>query len=121
VLYSFFKAECGHNARFDSGWVEDMAGKLKKHRKYYLNNSLFQVSYEELLNAKLNGLWKSIFEFFKIPFNPIKAEKVIAETTKEKLADRYNSKYMNRDMLTKEYRQDREKFVRDFYYLKENF
>jgi hypothetical protein len=123
TLYSYLVAE--HFLQDREGidfeeyreWLIACNGRIVKHRGHYIENSSLNIFFEDLKSRPLETYWPQVFEFFKVPLDMERLRKAVEENTKDRLADKIGSMYMNKKMLTPLYEENRIAFKK-YYELK---
>jgi len=95
-------------------WVLGCLLRISEHRKFYLSHSSKIVEYDLLISSSAEELWPSILFFFGLDFVQSKMEEAINQNSKERLAEKIDSPYMNKKMLSKSYQSNRVLFTEYF-------
>jgi len=116
VIFSYHSAEFGqigeNSSNFREDFVLDFSQRLSNHRKFYFQHSDLKISFESLL--KNENLWNQILDYYNVGIDKKVLQWAIEENCKEKLAQKINRQYMNKNMLTNEYNENRLKFKQIF-------
>jgi len=128
VIYSWQATshQIGEKSRkFKENYILRKARQLKTHRNFYFSNAGHVVKFEDLV--KDIGLWKGVVEFFGKEYNEERIKEALADNTKEKIIEKFKNhynngqkyKWINSNMMTNEYEENRKLFY-DLYAQKIN-
>lgn len=119
VMYSWqaVNHQIGRKSKkFREAYILKKAKQLKVHRDYYFENAGCIINLDEITKDK--SLWKPVIEFFQKEYDDAKLDLALAQNTKEKIIEKFTGhygddrpyKWVNLNMMTDEYEENRKLF-----------